>query len=433
MRILLIGATGFIGSEIARALLCDGHEVTGLARNRDEGARLIPELRWVKGDLRTLTRSQDWTAIVAGHEAVINASGALQSGLRDSVSAVQLDAITALIEACKAAGVQRFIQMSAAGASGNAPTDFMATKARADAVLASSGLDHVILRPGLVIGRNGFGGTELVRMLAALPLVAPRVTGLPSIQCVGMADVVAATRAALDHPAPCALACDLVEPQGHDLGEIIALHRRWLGFAPPRWSPIVPLWSIRPLSLLSDALGWLGWRSPLRSTAVTSLMDGVSGQAREAVGLLGRPCAVLPDVLAAMGAAGKADRWHARLALLYPLALVALVTLWLVSGLVGLCHVDRAAALLTDGGMSESAAQLCVIGGSLADLAIAAALVFRPWLKPALGSAVGVTLAYLAGSLLFRPDLWIDPLAPMLKAVPALVLALMLLAMADER
>lgn len=433
MRILLIGATGFIGSEIARALLRDGHDITGLARNPDEGARLIPDLHWVKGDLRTLTRPQDWAALVDGQQAVINASGALQSGLRDSVSAVQLDAITALIEACKAAGVQRFIQISAAGASGNAPTDFMATKARADAVLAGSMLDHVILRPGLVIGRNGFGGTELVRMLAALPLVAPRITGLPPIQCVGMADVVAATCAALEHSAPCALACDLVEPQGHDLGAIIALHRRWLGFAPSRWSAAVPLWSIRPLSILSDALGWLGWRSPLRSTAVTSLMQGVSGQAGDAMALLGRPCAALPEVLATMGAAGKADRWHARLALLYPLALVALVALWLVSGLIGLCHVDQAVALLTAGGMGESAARACVIGGSLADLMIAAGLLFRPWLKLALGAAVAVTLAYLAGSLVVRPDLWIDPLSPMLKAVPALVLALMLLAMADER
>jgi hypothetical protein len=338
-----------------------------------------------------------------------------------------------LVAACKAAGTERFIQISAAGASGEAPTDFMATKARADAILAASGLDHVILRPGLVIGRNGFGGTELVRMLAALPLVAPRVSGLPPIQCVGMADVVAATRAALNQPAPCALALDLVEPHGHDLGEIIALHRDWLGFASPCWSPAVPLWSIRPLSLLSDALGWLGWRSPVRSTAVTSLMEGVSGQAGEAMALLGRPCAALPEVLAAMGAAGKADRWHARLALLYPLALAALVALWLVSGLIGLCRMEQAAALLTEGGMAESTARLCVIGGSIVDLAIAAGLVFRPWLKPALGSAVVVTLAYLAGSLLFRPDLWIDPLAPMLKAVPALVLALMLLAMADER
>lgn len=433
VRILLIGATGFIGSEIAHGLLRAGHDIAGLARDPEEGARLVPGIRWIKGDLRHLTRAADWTALVAGHDAIINASGALQTGLRDSVSAVQDHAVTALIAAAKAEGVRRFIQISAVGVSEGAPTDFMASKARADMVLAASGLDHVILRPGLVIGRNGFGGTELVRMLAGLPLMAPRLSGLKPIQCVAMADVVAAACAALDAPGPMALACDLVEPDGHDLAEIIALHRRWLGFAPARWSPAVSLRMIRPLSAAADVLGWLGWRSPLRSTAVKSLMDGVSGQADESRTLLGRCCAPLPEMLAEMGAAGKADRWHARLALLYPLALLALMALWLVSGLVGLARTHDAMALLTQGGMAEGAARFCVIGGSFADLAIAAGLVFRPWLKPALGSAVGVTLAYIAGSVWVRPDLWADPLAPMFKAVPALVLALMLLAMADER
>ena len=433
MRILLLGATGFIGSEIARALYLNGHDVTGVARDPAEGARLIPGIPWIKGDLRQLTHAADWAGLVAGQDAVINASGALQTGLRDSVSAVQQDAITALIDAAKAAGVSRFIQISAAGVTDAAPTDFMASKAQADAALVASGLDHVILRPGLVIGRNGFGGTELVRMLAGLPMLAPRLSGLKPIQCVGLSEVVAATLAALVQPGPVALACDLVGPDGHDLGEIIALHRRWLGFAPARFSPLFPLWLIRPLSAVADALGWLGWRSPLRSTAVLSLMEGVSGDAGEALTLLGRPCTALTDVLAGMGAAGKADRWHARLALLFPLALIALIALWLVSGLVGLAHPEAAMALLIDGGMSEGPARLAVLGGSVADLAIAFGLIFRPMLKPALWSAVALTLAYLAGSALVRPDLWVDPLAPMLKAIPALVLALMVRAMADER
>lgn len=433
MRILLIGATGFIGSEIAHALLRDGHDVTGLARHPDEGARLVPGVHWIKGDLRVLTSADDWAGLVAGHSAVINASGALQTGLRDSVSTVQQDAITALIAAARAAGVSRFIQISAAGVSSAASTEFMASKACADAVLRASTLDHAILRPGLVIGRNGFGGTELARMLAGLPLLSPRVADLKPIQCVGMADVVAATLAALERPGPVSLTCDLVEPHGHDLSEIIAQHRRWLGLAPAPFSLTIPLWLIRPISAVADALGWLGWRSPLRSTAITSLMEGVAGQAEDSRALLGRNCAALPEILASMWAAGKADRWHARLALLFPLALIALVALWLVSGLVGLANPEAATSLLTSGGMGETAARRAVLSGSLADIAIGLGLIFRPLLKLALGSAVALTLAYLAGSVLVRPDLWSDPLAPMLKAVPALVLALMVLAMADER
>jgi hypothetical protein len=46
---------------------------------------------------------------------------------------------------------------------------------------------------------------------------------------------------------------------------------------------------------------------------------------------------------------------------------------------------------------------------------------------------VAVTLAYLVAGSIVRPDLWLDPLAPLMKAVPALVLALVAAALLDKR
>lgn len=433
MHVLLIGATGFIGSEIARALRQRGVIVSGLARNIDEAARLISGINWIKGDLRALRAPSSWAPMLHGVDIVINASGALQTGLRDNVAQVQGDAIIALIAATKATAIKRFIQISAANAGLGATTEFMASKARADAVLAASGVDHVILRPGLVIGRNAFGGTELVRTLAGIPLVSFELAGLKPIQCVGLADVVAAVLAALDHELPLSLSVDLVEQENQGLADVVKAHRRWLGFRPATVTLRIPLWCVRPLSLAADALGWLGWRSPLRSTALAALSAGVSGRAEDASALLGRPCTSLSGVLDQLTPAGKADRWHARLGLVYPWALAVLFALWLVSGWIGLAKPHEAAQLLVSGGVSAETARLAVLAGSVADLLIAFGLTFRPTLRPALFSAIGMTLAYLLGSVIVRPDLWGDPLAPMLKAIPALVLALACLAMADER
>ncbi|MGC1468078.1 MAG: SDR family oxidoreductase [Sphingorhabdus sp.] len=430
--ILLIGATGFIGSEIARMLVREGHAVTGLARDIDYGRRILARLNWVQGDLRALLTANDWQGKVKGHDIVINASGALQSGLRDNVNQVQFEAIAALIEACKIAETGHFIQISASNADQGQSSDFMESKAKADALLAASGLSHTLLRPGLVIGRNAFGGTEMVRMAAALPWVVVAPFGTGKIQCVALADVLDAVNRSVARPEAAQGQYDLVERPSHDLAEIFEKHRQWLGFAPCRFRLRVPVWIVRPLTAIADGLGWLGWRSPLRSNSIAALMNGVSGNADEAEKLLGRPPKNLDQTLAELPAAGKADRWHARIATLYPLALASLLLLWLGSGVLGLVKADQTAALIA-GQVGESSARLLVFAGSIADIAVGLGLLFRPWLKAALLGSVLLTLGYWAGSALLRPDLWLDPLAPMLKTAPALILSLACLAIADER
>lgn len=430
--ILLIGATGFIGSEIARMLVRQGHKVTGLGRDTEYGMRQLPQLDWRYGDLRSMQNEADWLPLIRGQDMIINASGALQSGLRDNVELVQFAAISALITACKRGGMGHFVQISASNADLGQGTDFIESKTRADALLAVSGLSHTILRPGLVIGRNAFGGTEMVRMAAAFPyaILVPSATG--RIQCIAMADVLEAVRRSVGEPEAMQGQYDLVEQQSHDLTEIFEQHRRWLGIAPPRLRLQTPRWLVRPLTGVADALGWLGWRSPLRSNSMAALMNGVSGDDGETERLLGRPPKSLGETLAELPAAGKADRWHARIALLYPLALASLLLLWLGSGVLGLVKADQAATLVAEQ-VGEANARLLVLAGSLADIAVGLGLLFRPWLKLALLASILLTLGYWTGSALLRPDLWVDPLAPLLKTIPALILSLACLAMADER
>ena len=431
MRILQLGASGFVGSAIARALLTDGHSIRAAGRDLRYGRQLLPAAEWVACDLRDMGDPARWRALLDGVDIVINTSGALQNGLRDDVPAVQDRAIRALIEMAHRSGVGHFVQVSAAGA-GSQNSEFMRSKARADGALAGSGLPYTVVRPGLVIGRNGFGGTELLRAAAGLPFRI-ELAGTGPIQCVALGDVVAAVRRVLAEPGRHVGAFDLVEAEARPLGEIVALHREWLGLPERRLGLRLPLALLRPVSLLADALGWLGWRSPLRSNAIAALAHGVRGEASQAARLLGRATLSLPETLDRLGAAGKADRWHARLAALYPLALAALVVLWAAGGAVGLLRQEAAAALLTERGIAPALAAAAVVAGSVADLAIAAGIVFRPTLKPALAAGAALATAYALGAAIVRPDLWLDPLGAMVKVIPIVVLSLICLAMAEER
>ena len=93
-------------------------------------ASALPEAEWVFGDLRRMGSAGDWLPFLGGVDAVINASGVLQSGLRDDVLEVQQQAIVALFGASQEAQIRHVIQISAPQAEQQA-TDFMQSKARA--------------------------------------------------------------------------------------------------------------------------------------------------------------------------------------------------------------------------------------------------------------------------------------------------------------
>ena len=98
MKILLLGANGFIGSSILTRLMSAGHEVTGLARNPDRAALRWPAARWLKRDLATLTGIADWQELVEDHDVIVNCAGALQDGPADDLAATQERSMRALYE-----------------------------------------------------------------------------------------------------------------------------------------------------------------------------------------------------------------------------------------------------------------------------------------------------------------------------------------------
>lgn len=113
--VLVIGATGLIGSSITARLKAEGLFVVGTAREAGPEARKLPADRIHFFDLRNMKAADDWEPYLANVALVINCAGILQSGGSDSTLAVHETAPISLFEACRRAGVRRIIHFSAMG------------------------------------------------------------------------------------------------------------------------------------------------------------------------------------------------------------------------------------------------------------------------------------------------------------------------------
>lgn len=424
---VVLGAYGFIGAACVRALKAEGFTVIGVGRSLASGRRVDATLTWLARDIGKTSAAQ-WRLDLAGADVVVNASGALQTGVRDNLTAIHETALARLISALVGSET-RFIQISAAGVCKTATTEFMRSKFRGDQIVINSNLDWIVLRPTLVIGAQAYGGTALLRASAAMPLLGLRLRTDAPVQTVSLDDLVQAVVLAATGAIASQTLADLTESESHSLAELTNIIRDWLGFTPWRWCLTLPDPLLRLTGLCADALGWLGWRSPLRSTSLTLLKQGIVGSPDAWLKAGGPACHGLATTLPAT----TQDRWFARLYLLLPIAVATLALFWLSSGLIGLARQEQAQHLLTERGLSQTFASIAVTGGALADIALGLAVLVRPLARRACLGMIALSIAYLLGASLWTPDLWLDPLGPLTKVFPGLILALITAAILEER
>jgi NADH dehydrogenase len=122
-------------------------------RRREEAKHLImlPTVDVVEQDIhdpRTLDR------LFADRAAVINLVGIINESGRETFDRAHVELTRKVIAACHNAGVPRLLHMSALGASADAPSRYLKTKAAAEAMVAASGLKWTIFRPSVIFGRE---------------------------------------------------------------------------------------------------------------------------------------------------------------------------------------------------------------------------------------------------------------------------------------
>jgi uncharacterized protein YbjT (DUF2867 family) len=428
MRVMVVGASGLIGSAVCARLAARGDGIVSIVHRPADLGLVAAEV--VPIDLTVATEA-DWAAPLSGVDAVVNCAGLFQDSPGQSTRGVHAAGAAALFRACERAGVRRVIHISAVGVDRATPTQFSRTKLAGDEALMERDVDWVILRPSVVIGRAAYGGSALMRALAAAPF-APVMPGTGPLQIVHLDDVVDAVMFFLRPDVPVRRAFEVVGPRTWTFDEAIALLRRWL-----RWPPARRVRMPAPLAALiyklGDAVSLLGWRPPARTTARQEILRGATGDPAPLARATGREPSDLAAALIAEPSSVQ-ERWFARLYLLKPLVFGILSLFWIATGLIAVGPGwEQGVWLLREGGMTHGLAEATVVAGAAADICIGICIAFRRTTRHALYAALAISLAYAVIGSVLVPRLWIDPIGPLLKIFPIAVLILVAIAIHEDR
>ena len=163
----ITGATGFVGSHLLTAALAAGHPVRALTRGPQPPAEGVT---WIDG---ALDRPEPLARLCEGADAVIHVAGLINAPDREAFDTVNVAGTAHMIDAARAAGLRRFVHVSSLAAREPGLSDYGASKARSEQLVAASGLDWTIVRPPAVYGPGDRETFELFKMarrgLVALP------------------------------------------------------------------------------------------------------------------------------------------------------------------------------------------------------------------------------------------------------------------------
>jgi uncharacterized protein YbjT (DUF2867 family)/uncharacterized membrane protein YphA (DoxX/SURF4 family) len=427
MRLLICGASGFIGRHLGRELLRQGHTVVALARRPRPGARTDYASELLRGDMARDLTPEDWLPRLAGLDAVVNAVGILRERGPQTFERLHVQGPIALFDACARAGVPRVLQISALGADEGARSRYHLSKREADEHLLSLPLDATVVQPSLVYGPGGASATMFTAW-ASLPWVPLPQSGGQRVQPLHIDDLVHALRALLERRDAGGQRLALVGPHELSLRELLATLREGLRLGPPRWIEVPA-----PLVRSAVALG-SHWPGALADQETLAMMErGNTAPADATTALLGHA----PRPVQAFIEPERADieRTHARLAWLLPLLRLSLAAVWIATGVLsfGLYPVADSHALLARVGLTGPMASIALYGAATLDLALGIATLAgrgRPWVW---WSQIVLMLGYMALITWALPEFWLHPFGPILKNLPMLAAVALLLALEKPR
>jgi len=246
MRIFITGATGFVGREITRQLLSDGHNLTILARSKSRVPYFLENerIRIHQGDV---TKPASLEGALKDHDAIVHLVGIIREIPQKNITfkRLHLDATDNMMKAAINAGVERFLHMSALGVSIKATGGYFETKWLAEESLRSSSLHFTIFRPSLIYGAGDkFTNmiADTIRRFRIFPLFDG---GINRMQPIAVEEVATAFSTALTMGSTIARTYELAGLTMLRFKEIVSIIGKSIGMNP--LTPSVPVKYIKPI------------------------------------------------------------------------------------------------------------------------------------------------------------------------------------------
>jgi uncharacterized protein YbjT (DUF2867 family) len=270
--VLVTGASGFVGSHVVPELVRGGFQVRALVR--DAGAadlvlkRLTPAQRdsveTRRGDIldqASLVAAMSGTTAGTGTGAgsrggAVDAVVHLVAIPRDSnggrdLQRINVDGTRNVIEAMRTAGVRRIVHLGGLGTVESPRLRFATSKARAERLVAESGLDWTTLKPSVLWGLGDGFFNQLARTVQLFPIFAAMPgTGSARFHPFAAADLARCVRLSLERPETSGRAIELGGPEILPYRELVGEVMRGMG----QRRIIVPM----PVPLIALAAGISG-------------------------------------------------------------------------------------------------------------------------------------------------------------------------------
>ncbi|MBN9546860.1 MAG: SDR family oxidoreductase [Alphaproteobacteria bacterium] len=433
-KIAIMGAGGLIGFGLARDLAARGFALQAFARRFTRSQLWALQGCAVRTPLVPLPQNA-LARLLADCDIVVNCIGILQDGIGRDTDAVHREFAATLSAVCAASPQKLLIHISVPGAPEQDRTAFSRSKRQGEALIAASGAPFAILRPGFVIAPAAYGGSALMRALASLPARLPTREATSPFAAIALSDIgetvariAARWRTGERH---WAVRWDLMEEHPGTVQDMVEAFRAHGGGPAPVMT--LPGFLMNLGILAGDAVAWLGWTPPTRSTAIQEMRRGLKGDPGPWIAATGIAPRSARQALAALPATVQ-ETWFARLYLLKALILVTLVLFWCISSLIALTvGFAGARSILLRHGMAFPLAHWLTLISSCMDMSVGILTAFRRTSRLGLVAGIGLSLSYMVLAAILTPELWVEPLGALVKTGPAIILMLVALALSDDR
>jgi uncharacterized protein YbjT (DUF2867 family) len=250
VKLLVTGGTGFVGPKVVHALRAAGHDVRALVRERRRGRTL--EAWGCELAVGDVTDAASLARAAEGVEAVVHLV-AIIAGPSEAYRGVMEEGTQKLVEAARAAGVSRFVLMSALGVSEQTKdlVPYYHAKWEMEQTVAGSGLAGVVFRPSFVFGKDGGVLPLFVRQVRWSPVTPVVGSGQARLQPIWVDDVAAFFAASVWPDAPTGT-FELGGPDAVTWDELYARIRRTLGVR--RATLHLPFGLVRPAAAVAERL-----------------------------------------------------------------------------------------------------------------------------------------------------------------------------------
>jgi NADH dehydrogenase len=222
MKVLVTGATGFVGREIVRQLHEGGQAIRILARNRT-APRVHEAVSRYEAEVHPgdVLDAASLDGALNGIEAVIHLVGIISEVGENTFENVHTRGTGNIAAAACKAGVRRFVHMSALGTRSNAASRYHQTKWAAEELIRHSGLEFTIFRPSLIYGPQDQFVNLFARIIRLSPVVPLIASPHARFQPVPVEAVAAAFARSLGEPKTIGQTYDLCGPEALTLSEIV--------------------------------------------------------------------------------------------------------------------------------------------------------------------------------------------------------------------